>query len=629
MANWYDNILTSDNVKGLLNGGLNYFAGQSQQNQNQDAANQYTNATKFVPFSVVSGMGSSMVDPTNKTATLSLNKPYQDLSNNYLSMANGINSNLNAFSSGDPVQAYLDKLRALSAPQNSLDRTNLESRLFSQGLLGSTGGGIQQKALYDSQNQQDLQAQIASMNNAQDYMHSGLVNSGLAAGASTGLINAPMDYLKQGSEMGTAASNAAAPAALNQLGTSSNAPNSASFWQQLLGGMLQPNGGSSTTTGSNSSTLGGMVGKLGNTLLNNIFTTPSPTTDFGWGNTNPFSGNGMLLDYGNTGSPSVPDFTDPLGGSTTGTTPFGSGSITNNMLHGAGDTLNLLNPNASNLSKAGSIYNLGNTFSGGSLGSSALGNGINAIGTTASTIGALSNVGNIDNPISALNTIGGLAKGASYLGSNLLGPSFTTSATGSALGTIGSSIAGTLGPAGAVLAGLKLAFDKGGLFNDDGGYTPMRAIAEAYNKKGPQGIIDSANQLLTGSETNSHLHDQTGDASSRASALMDMVNKGIINPSALTNFNSLNQWQQNQQKNDPIGFSINRKVKDAYSGSLWNWPGLFTSKTDYSQNHKTGKTTYNYVPTDTLNNIVKYSTDPKIIAEAQRRLAMPPKRRAI
>ena len=74
---------------------------------------------------------------------------------------------------GDPIAAgkkFYDMQKAVYAPEQERQRLSLESRLLSQGMLGSSGGKARQQALLGAQGQQDLQAQAAATQQAQQMI---------------------------------------------------------------------------------------------------------------------------------------------------------------------------------------------------------------------------------------------------------------------------------------------------------------------------------------------------------------------------------------------------------------------------------------------------------------------------
>jgi len=74
---------------------------------------------------------------------------------------------------GDPIAAgkkFYEMQKAVYAPEQEKQRLALESRLLSQGMLGSTGGKARQEALLTAQGQQDLQAQADATKQAQQMI---------------------------------------------------------------------------------------------------------------------------------------------------------------------------------------------------------------------------------------------------------------------------------------------------------------------------------------------------------------------------------------------------------------------------------------------------------------------------
>lgn len=216
----------------LVGGGLSLYGANSAANKLSDAANNAADKSKFTPYNVFSGAGSGTFNGTTATGTLS--PEYLALRNKYLQNANG---NLNALQNYDPQAAANDvygKLSALSNPQEEQDRLNQENRLLAQGMLGSTGGGIQRQALLTSQGLAGVGRQVQSYQLGQDALNQMQNRAFGATNAATALDAIPMNNLNAGGVFGGRASQA------NQFGTglqynaaSAGAGASASFWQGL------------------------------------------------------------------------------------------------------------------------------------------------------------------------------------------------------------------------------------------------------------------------------------------------------------------------------------------------------------------------------------------------------------
>ena len=151
---------------------------------------------------------------------------------------------LGAFGAFDPFQAQKDLFAQqmdILAPYQDQQRKAQESRLLAQGRLGSTGGGIQQTALENAFNTQNLQALNTAFGQAQQSRQNLL---GLAQGAFSPQLNA--------------------------LGLQAQIPG---MWQglgQAFGGVSggSPLGGALGALGG--AFLGGMAGPLGESLGSSI-----------------------------------------------------------------------------------------------------------------------------------------------------------------------------------------------------------------------------------------------------------------------------------------------------------------------------------------------------------------------
>lgn len=231
---------------GAAVGGAIALYGQSQaQDAQSDAANKAAEASKFTPYNVYSGFGSGTFDSGSPgtvgywtggggtasggwdrggqinrlgaggqgtwvpgqaargpSATAALNPQYAALRDQYMKQAG---SQMGAFSNYDPQQASADiygKLSALSAPYEARARTDMESRLQAQGMLGSTGGGIQQQALFDSQGQSRIARELQSYSTAQDTLNQMQSRSINATNAASGLDSLALQNLNLGGAFG-------------------------------------------------------------------------------------------------------------------------------------------------------------------------------------------------------------------------------------------------------------------------------------------------------------------------------------------------------------------------------------------------------------------------------------------
>lgn len=235
---------------GAAVGGAIALYGQDQARSSANkAADKAAADAKFTPYNVYSGYGSGTF--SGNTATASLNPQYANLRDQFMNQAN---SQLGAFSNYDPNQAANDiygKLSALSAPAEQQARNDNENRLFGQGMLGSTGGGIQTKALLDSQGQSRIQRELQSYTTAQNTLDSMQNRAISGTNAASGLDALALQNLNLGGVFGgrqSAASQFGANLQNNAALRSSDA--SAQFWSGI-GQQVAPAVNSYMNNGSN------------------------------------------------------------------------------------------------------------------------------------------------------------------------------------------------------------------------------------------------------------------------------------------------------------------------------------------------------------------------------------------
>lgn len=156
---------------------------------------------------------------------------------------------------GSPEQHMYDLMRQLSQPGEQQDRTDLESRLFAQGMLGSANGqgyNPQMKALDDSQQQAQLGRELTALTTTPDLMtkYQNLYNS--AANGVSGIDTNLNDILKTSGNIG--------------IQQGSNTIQNAAVQNQIQQG-------SGNFWGSAAGSIGQAVGNG----VNSIFKTPDPT----------------------------------------------------------------------------------------------------------------------------------------------------------------------------------------------------------------------------------------------------------------------------------------------------------------------------------------------------------------
>lgn len=175
----------------------------------------------------------------------------------------GYQSALDAYKS--PEQVIYDRLSQLAEGGESLQRSGLESRLFAQGMLGSTGGGHRTAALERSLGEKGLAREQMAVTLTQQIQNM-IQQRGLAAtSAALGIDQASLDALRLGAGVGQSQAAAGAiqggilaNAGAQQGGAIANA--FSSFGQNLPAGLFSSSpstpslGGTSPGFGSGSYT---------------------------------------------------------------------------------------------------------------------------------------------------------------------------------------------------------------------------------------------------------------------------------------------------------------------------------------------------------------------------------------
>ncbi len=229
----------------LINTGIQVGAGLLGSKKNADNTAQAAASTRPVPYSTQSQFGTSTVNPTNNSIQ------FQGAANPFAQLftMGGLTQGANAFSApgaayyGAPkevVQAAngtmntdadaagrLQLLRDQAAPGANQQAVALRERLFGRGTLGSSGGGAEQEAFLNSQNQADLNRQMTAADwanqRAQQRFSNALGATGFGgqiqqqqfnqfAASQTGASN-PFQQLLQQAGVGVGAAGGVAPGA--------------------------------------------------------------------------------------------------------------------------------------------------------------------------------------------------------------------------------------------------------------------------------------------------------------------------------------------------------------------------------------------------------------------------------
>lgn len=157
LSGLFDNPITGYVLAGPLGG----LYGLSQ--QQQEAADRAAAGSQFAPLGIQTGIGSvgfGNIGGDSKGFTGSLSPEYQALRDQLMGIGA---TGLNQFQTFDPMQAaglFTGQLNTMAAPQEQQQRTQLENRLFKQGLLTSSAGadrfGELAQAQAMAQNQRNL-----------------------------------------------------------------------------------------------------------------------------------------------------------------------------------------------------------------------------------------------------------------------------------------------------------------------------------------------------------------------------------------------------------------------------------------------------------------------------------------
>jgi len=133
-------------------------AGAYAAREQRKGAEAAANAARFVPTDISTPFGSVDASMGDVSATLS-----PELQRQYEGLLGFGQERLQAARSPEAALGFLGRS---FGPQLERQRLSQESRLFNQGLLGSTTGALQTEALATGQNQALLQAALAEQQNA-------------------------------------------------------------------------------------------------------------------------------------------------------------------------------------------------------------------------------------------------------------------------------------------------------------------------------------------------------------------------------------------------------------------------------------------------------------------------------
>jgi hypothetical protein len=214
VGNFFSNPLVQDIGGRLISGGLSYLGADKTIQAAQEAALAQAQGLRDVanitaaggnPYSVGSLGGTAEFDPETKSALLNLSPELSDIYSGLLSRSGMFGSQAGLYSSLDPFAAgdlFYQQQQALVAPEEERMRTDLETRLLSQGRLGTTGGGRNIEDLERGLATARDARRVASFNQAQTLIDALLGRESADIEAATSLLDVPLQQGKLGMGIG-------------------------------------------------------------------------------------------------------------------------------------------------------------------------------------------------------------------------------------------------------------------------------------------------------------------------------------------------------------------------------------------------------------------------------------------
>lgn len=163
-------------------------------------------APPYAPFGLNTPLGSTSFSGNTGTATLT--PELQSIMDRLFGASSGLFDKAETFDTQAAIGKRLDLLRQLSAPVEDRQRTELENRLFRQGRLGSTGGGLDQRALFRSQSDADMARQLAAIESGEGLQQRLFGTALKSLGAGLGIGDFSKDLFRIGGQLGGFAAQA-------------------------------------------------------------------------------------------------------------------------------------------------------------------------------------------------------------------------------------------------------------------------------------------------------------------------------------------------------------------------------------------------------------------------------------
>jgi len=146
-----------------LGGAGTYLGNMSALDAYKAKTEGLANNVKFTPYAISSDIGQTYQDPATGQMISKLDPSFAEQQQ---AMLGQVGSNL-AAANADPQVAAQDaynKMRMLSAFPEEQQRLAMENRLLQQGMLGSTGGANQTRAMQEAMNTNNVNQQLQSIN---------------------------------------------------------------------------------------------------------------------------------------------------------------------------------------------------------------------------------------------------------------------------------------------------------------------------------------------------------------------------------------------------------------------------------------------------------------------------------
>lgn len=233
-------------VGGAVIGGVmaNKAAKKSAASQDRAADLAYEQS---LPWDVKGMFGSVTFDEEGRAADMQLDSEMQKLYDRLYGRAGGYADQI-AVMGTDPLameKKFYEDQKAISDPGEARDRRSLESRLLSQGMLGSTGGAGRMQTLLEAQGMKDLARRSQATAQSQQLLDLYRARETDDIAQSLKIGNLPYDYATLGRGIGSGMSSAATyGAGLRSQGALGVGATNANMWGGIGRGIGEADWGS-------------------------------------------------------------------------------------------------------------------------------------------------------------------------------------------------------------------------------------------------------------------------------------------------------------------------------------------------------------------------------------------------